>query len=121
MISILAVGAGGAIGAVLRYLLGNAIPGHENAFPLGTFLINIAGAFVIGLVTALSVKHGLSDSKWVLFLKTGVCGGFTTFSTFSLESYTLLHSGRGSVALLYMCLSLVSGVTAILVSERLVG
>ncbi len=121
MNEVLAVGAGGAIGAVCRFLLGAVIPRQESGFPLGTFLINLIGAFAIGLVTVLAVKYSLPGSKWVLFAKTGICGGFTTFSTFSLESFELIRSGRISTALIYMCLSLVLGVCAVLLAEKLVG
>jgi len=114
------VAAGGAAGAVLRYLMGKVIPKQESGFPLGTFIINIAGAFCIGLITALAVKHGMQDSKLVLLLKVGVCGGFTTFSTFSLETYDLMNDGRFGLAMLYMVASVVLCVSAIWIAEMIV-
>ena len=97
MLECLAVGIGGFIGAVSRYLMGLIII-KDTTFPFMTMMINIIGAFVIGLVVAL-------ESRWILFLKTGVCGGFTTFSTFSLESMNLLSDGKFLMAGGYILLS----------------
>lgn len=83
------VGLGGCIGAVFRYLL-SSIPVRGN-FPVMTFLINIIGAFCIGAVVGFTGKHQEVSPKLILFLKTGVCGGFTTFSTFSLETLSLFE------------------------------
>ena len=84
------VGLGGAVGAICRYLIGR-IPVHLD-FPVLTLLTNMAGAVLIGVVTGLALRGpGLSDAA-LLFWKTGVCGGFTTFSAFSLESLGLLES-----------------------------
>lgn len=84
----LLVAAGGAVGAVLRYLLG-LVPVAAQ-FPLMTLLINFLGAVLIGMVTSVP---SLSANA-VFFLKTGVCGGFTTFSTFSLDTVQLLKNGN---------------------------
>lgn len=70
-----------------------------------TFLTNLLGAFLIGLIAASAEKHGLF-SQLVLFLKTGFCGGFTTFSAFSLETLNLMEHGQPQTALLYAGLSL---------------
>lgn len=92
-VNCLAVGMGGFCGAVFRYLLG-FIPGYYYLdFPLGTMLINLAGAFCIGMLGGL-IPAGLLSSQQQLFLKTGLCGGFTTFSTFSLETLNLLEQGH---------------------------
>ena len=96
------VGLGGAVGAVGRY--GLSLLPCRSAFPLLTLLTNLIGAVLIGFVAGLAGRERLS-SGWTLFWKTGVCGGFTTFSTFSLESVTLLHRGRTGLALAYMALS----------------
>lgn len=103
MVECLAVGAGGFIGAMLRYLMG-LITFEKSSFPIMTLIINMIGAFMIGIVVALASKYHL-DSRLVLFLKAGVCGGFTTFSTFSLESMTLLSDGRYLMATGYILLS----------------
>ena len=102
MINVVLVGIGGAIGAILRYML-SFIP-FETSFPFATFITNILGAFFIGVVAGLSDKSSLSP-KAVLMLKTGVCGGFTTFSTFSLESWNLLSNGKLLTGSIYIVLS----------------
>ncbi len=93
------VGLGGAVGAMLRYALG-LIP-YKGEFPVLTLAINLLGAVLIGFISGIAK---LSDNA-VLFLKTGVCGGFTTFSTFSLEAYKLFEAHRSVLAVTYMILS----------------
>jgi len=113
------VAMGGAIGAVLRYLIGLLPLNPQNGFPLKTFCINVIGAFVIGLVAALSARASLNP-RFTLFLKVGICGGFTTFSSFALETETLLGKGNQTIALLYVLSSLVCGVLAVAAAESLV-
>ena len=86
------VGLGGSIGAVLRYLITSSW--KTNSFPFQTLFINITGCLLIGIVLALSEKTNLLSNEAKLFLATGVCGGFTTFSTFSAENVQLLKSGE---------------------------
>ena len=100
----LAVGAGGALGAAARYLVGLIPLLHRGAFPLPTLLINLAGAVVIGVVAAAGGRTALSPTA-LLFLQVGVCGGFTTFSTFSLESLVLLEDGHTGLFALYAAAS----------------
>lgn len=104
----LAVGAGGFVGAVCRYLLG-LVPVGElpvlSGFPLVTFVVNALGSFIIGLVVAVFAKNSGLSPQLLLFLKVGVCGGFTTFSTFSLESFQLIEQGHVGMAVAYMVLS----------------
>lgn len=119
MINCLIVGAGGAAGALGRYLIGLLPMNPENGFPLKTFLINVIGCLIIGAVAALAEKNAMSPGL-VLFIKTGICGGFTTFSSFALESEGLINGGSFTVALAYMILSLVLGVAAVCVGEKLV-
>ena len=117
--NILAVGAGGFIGAVLRYLICK-IPVSENTvFPVKTFAINVIGCLVIGLITVLASKNTNIDQRWILFLKVGLCGGFTTFSTFALETTDLLKGGHIGIAFLYALLSIVVGCAAIFGAELL--
>lgn len=101
MLNFLAVGIGGALGAMLRYGI-SLIPFHGE-FPLATLLTNFLGALAIGIIAA---KAGRISPRAVLLLKTGVCGGFTTFSTFSLEAYTLFRQARYVMAGGYVLLSL---------------
>lgn len=96
------VGLGGALGAMLRYAI-SLIP-YKGSFPLLTFFTNILGAVIIGFVVGIAARKNISDN-FMLFLKTGVCGGFTTFSTFSLEAYNLFHNGSYSLAIIYALLS----------------
>ena len=79
------VGLGGCIGAICRYLIGLLPLSHSSGFPLKTFFINIAGAFLIGLVTALAARNSLHP-RLALFLKVGICGGVTPFFSFFLGS-----------------------------------
>jgi CrcB protein len=98
MVECIVVGAGGFIGAVCRYLIG-LIPFNEGgAFPIKTFLINIAGSFLIGIIAALAMKTDWLNPRTVLFLKAGICGGFTTFSSFALETGDLIKGGRAHIA-----------------------
>lgn len=102
--SIFMVALGGALGAVCRYGI-SRLPIEAN-FPIATFITNLIGAFVIGFIAGVSEKNNVSE-KMVLFLKTGFCGGFTTFSTFSLETVTLLNDGKYLTGGAYMALSLI--------------
>ena len=111
--NILAVGLGGFIGAVLRYLIG-LIPVKENmVFPVKTFCINIFGCLLIGFITVLASRKPEINPKWILFLKVGICGGFTTFSTFALETTDLIKGGHIGIAFLYAMLSAVIGIAVI--------
>lgn len=101
---IIYVGLGGALGAVLRYCI-SLIP-FKGEFPVLTLITNVLGALVIGCIAGAAAQRGLSENT-VLFLKTGVCGGFTTFSTFSLEAYNLLERENYGTAFLYMILSII--------------
>lgn len=102
MLALLMVGLGGALGAMLRYGIGLIpVPG---TFPVLTLGINFLGAVAIGLIAALAEDSRLSP-KMVLFWKTGVCGGFTTFSTFSLETVGLFRDGAWVAGIAYVALS----------------
>lgn len=120
MLNILIVGAGGFIGAILRYLVGMIPLNQADGFPIKTLCINIIGSFVIGLVAAYSVKNSECSQSLQLFLKVGVCGGFTTFSSFALETSNLVNKGNMFWAIIYICLSVILGVTAVYVATALV-
>lgn len=120
MLNCLFVGIGGFIGAILRYLLGMLPLSERFEFPIITIGINILGAFVIGIVSQAAVKYGISDSRMILLLKTGVCGGFTTFSTFSLESSNLIATGKQGYAVCYMVLSVLCCLGAVMAGKFLV-
>ena len=97
--AVLLVGAGGFIGAVGRYLLGLVPCGGD--FPLMTFLVNFLGAVAIGAVAEAASGPAALPAEAALFLKAGVCGGFTTFSAFSLETLALLEEGKVALGALY--------------------
>ena len=120
MLNCFVVGAGGFIGAVLRYLIGLVPVKETTVFPVKTLMINITGCIMIGCIAALTVKNTSLNPKWILFLKTGICGGFTTFSTFALESADLVKAGHMGMAVLYVILSIVAGIGAVFAAEFLV-
>jgi CrcB protein len=110
---LLYVGIGGGLGSVLRYMLqvfaGRHIP---IAFPMGTFLVNFSGCFLIGIFYSLASRYTGFSPEWRLFLITGICGGFTTFSTFSYDGLMLLKQGSYLYFLLYVIGSVVLGLLA---------
>jgi CrcB protein len=104
---------GGGIGSLLRYGIGLMF--SKSAFPWGTFVSNVISCILLGLFVGWLVKEGLFESKMKLFLVTGLCGGFSTFSTFSYESLRLLEKGDfipflfnigGSIAVCLLCIYL---------------
>ena len=119
MAECLFVGIGGFIGSVCRYLIGLIPLSPSNGFPVKTLVINIAGAFAIGLIAAAAAKNADISPRIVLLLKTGICGGFTTFSTFALEISDLVRGGSWAAAAAYMLLSLILGVAAVFAAEAL--
>ena len=109
----LIVGLGSFLGGGLRYAVAKLAMAIAPApFPLGTFLVNIIGCLVIGFVSALPLEGGLSPQT-KLFLTTGFCGGFTTFSTFMNENYALVKDGNYMVLGLYIMGSLALGMAAV--------
>lgn len=120
MLNALFVGMGGFFGAVFRYLLGLLPVKNQSAFPVVTLCVNLAGAFIIGLVAACCAKKGVGDTRAVLFLRVGLCGGFTTFSTFSLETFSLFENGRPALAMLYVLSSVVLCIGAVFCAKLLV-
>lgn len=108
--SLLIVGAGSFVGGALRYcvsILMKAVCGQ--AFPWGTLLVNLLGCFVFGLIFALFGKWNAQSSSWLLFLTTGLCGGFTTFSAFAHESVQLLQNGELFAFFCYVFVSVAFG------------
>lgn len=117
MLNCLVVGLGGFLGAVLRYLISLVPMKNPESFPLHTFIINIAGAFAIGCIAFAVSKNINIDTKLLLFLKVGICGGFTTFSTFSLETVELIKNGSVITAVFYVAASILAGVLAVMLPE----
>lgn len=110
--TVLLVMAAAAVGAPLRYIVDQAVQyRREGAFPLGTFLINITGSLLLGLLTGLARHHGLSATALTV-LGTGLLGAYTTFSTFSYETVRLLEDGALFEATLNVAASLAIGLAA---------
>lgn len=108
--AVLLVGFGGMIGSVLRYLASVLV--RNASFPLATFAVNISGCFIIGVVMGAAARSASISDDWKLFLATGICGGFTTFSAFSFECFQLLAQQRYLAVTAYICLSIVLGLAA---------
>ena len=112
--NILIIGTGGFIGSVARYFV-SMLNLNINFFsiPVGTLLVNITGSLLIGFLTGISEKSDLLTLEWRLFLMVGLCGGFTTFSSFTNENLMLLHNGLFLSILLYTGLSIFLGFIAV--------
>ncbi len=107
------IGFGSFIGGSFRYLVAQTVQSKFlSAFPFGTLTVNIIGCFAIGIIFGMSDKMNLSP-EWRLFLATGICGGFTTFSAFSLETMQLLRDGQIFYGLLYVAASILIGLLAV--------
>jgi fluoride exporter len=111
---VLAVGFGGFLGSIARYVTVKSVDDKLNAvFPYGTLSVNVIGSFLLGLIYVLaSRKAGLTDN-WRLFLGAGFCGGFTTFSAFALENFNLIEQKLGGISLAYVSVSLLAGLLAL--------
>lgn len=110
MIGYLLVAAGAAVGAPLRYLVDRVVQGrHRSLFPWGTFTVNVAGSIILGAVTAAALT-GAAPNEWELLLGIGVCGAFTTYSTFAYETTRLLQQRDHRVALINAIASVLAGV-----------
>src|SRR6056297_1634916 len=107
--SIVAVGIGGFFGSILRYLISHYINiSAHSTFPFGTLTVNLIGSFLIGIIIAAALQGDLNKSMRLL-LATGFCGGFTTFSSFSYEFFSLLQHEQTGYAFLYATTSFIMG------------
>ncbi|MDR1980088.1 MAG: fluoride efflux transporter CrcB [Tannerellaceae bacterium] len=117
--ALILVGLGGGAGSILRYLASAVVTKYVHTlFPLATFLVNISGCLLIGLLSALLSRQPVAnpDLRW-LFL-TGFCGGYTTFSTFSAENIQLFQSGHAWMAVWYTMASVLAGLLAVWVGTK---
>lgn len=105
------IGIGGSLGAAARFIAGKWISKRTQKvypFPMGTWIINITGSFLLGLITQLYLSNDISESLW-LFGGAGFCGAFTTFSTFGNETITLIQANKGKLAIVYVVTSIIVG------------
>jgi CrcB protein len=111
--TLLLVGTGGFLGSISRFLASRFMQDNfPTAFPFGTFLVNVTGCFLIGLIYGFSERSALLTPGWKMFLAVGFCGGFTTFSTFVNENLALLRDGEFYYFFLYTGLSVFLGIAA---------
>jgi len=112
--TILLVGSGGFIGSVMRYFVQYYMEKNLiSTFPWGTLIANIAGSFLIGIVFALAEKGNLISTEWRIFLAVGICGGFTTFSAFAYNNFTLINERDWSSVFLNVGGNLFLGILAV--------
>lgn len=118
--TILAVGAGSFLGGVGRYLISLAMKGMSKGFPWATLAVNLIGCFLIGLLWGVFSKNGTEGGNWALFLTVGLCGGFTTFSTFSKEALMMLQGGNVWGFAAYVAISIIAGIALVALGYYLV-
>ena len=111
--NIIAVGAGSFIGGIARYLVSLAMKGISKGFPWATVLVNLIGCLIIGLHWGFLSRNASESTSWGLFLTVGLCGGFTTFSTFSKEALTMLQTGQIWGFASYIALSILAGIALV--------
>lgn len=107
---VLLIGLGGFLGTIARYLTGQLISRQFTpSFPYSTLIVNLLGCFLIGLIYGWFEKQHLATNDWKLILTAGFCGGFTTFSAFSIENIQLLRDGHFGMSILYIFSSILLG------------
>ncbi len=121
MLKIAIIGLGGGLGAILRYLMAGGVHSlaKSTSFPVGTMTVNVTGCLLIGLGGGLIESRQLFSPEWRAFLFMGVLGGFTTFSTFGLETFNLAKEGQWLASFGNVGISLVLGLAAVLAGHMI--
>ena len=114
------IGCGSFIGGAARYLVSIAMKTVGKGFPWGTLAVNLVGCLVIGLLWGFFSKNSSESSSWALFMIVGICGGFTTFSTFSKEALMMLQAGNFFSLLAYVAISVIAGIALVAAGYYLV-
>jgi CrcB protein len=118
---LLIIGSGSFIGGIARFLISRYVQSQAlSTFPYGTFLVNVAGCFLIGIFYGLSERGNLMNAELRMFLTVGFCGGFTTFSTFASENISLLREGDFFYFALYTSLSIFLGLMATYIGNMII-
>ena len=107
------IGCGSFIGGAARYLVSVAMKAMSKGFPWGTLIVNLVGCLVIGLLWGFFSRTSSEGNTWALFLMVGICGGFTTFSTFSKEALMMLQAGNYVGLLAYVGISVLVGIALV--------
>jgi len=114
IITLLLAGAGGFLGSVARYATVHLVDKKMNAlFPYGTFVVNVTGSFVLGLIAGLLYKSAAPHDPARVFFATGFCGGFTTFSAFALDNLNLIGQKAGGISILYILTSVAASLLTV--------
>tara|TARA_B100000575_G_scaffold286527_1_gene283449 strand:+ start:2590 stop:2964 length:375 start_codon:yes stop_codon:yes gene_type:complete len=110
---------GGGLGSICRYLISEIIYFKKFIFPYPTFITNLLGCFLIGLVLGWSIKNSNIDSSLIILFAVGFCGGFTTFSSFSYESLTLINNNQILNLFVYVFSSILIGIFSIFIGLKI--
>ena len=114
------IGCGSFLGGAARYLVSIAMKTVGKGFPWGTLVVNLVGCLFIGLLWGFFSKNSNESSSWALFMTVGICGGFTTFSTFSKEALMMLQAGNFISLLAYVTISVIAGIALVAAGYYLV-
>lgn len=122
LVNLFVIALGGACGSICRFLLSSWVEGffERRDFPFGIFACNVLGSLAIGIIAGFALKRADLGVLWRLFLVVGVCGGFTTFSSFSLDTVTLLRSGTYGMALTNVIVSIIACLLATYIGIMLI-